>query len=217
MNKIDLSERTSGSDWHHPMSVLDEVVHDLRFLPYWGWHDDHKNFVGTSHYLPAMQQNRIEFHALADALKQRGLNQRCLQLGLGYSGAAHMVFKTMFDEVWTVECAGDRVKRLVNSCGRIENIIVGNTHDPKTLTRVTSVISKGLDLLFIDAAHKLVDVRQDFYDYAPLVRSGGVIALHDALDRNGHEVHKFVEMLRSEGENISIIGDELGIALVQVA
>lgn len=199
------------------MTSLDRIVYGSQFHPYSGWHDDHRHRVRTAGYLPAMQQNRTEFHAFADLLRQRALHRRCLQLGLGYSGASHMVFKSMFEDVVTVEWAESRVANLTGSCGSVDTIIIGNTHDPATLAQVSSAVSSGLDLLFIDAAHTIADVRADFEDYAPLVRPGGVIALHDALDRNGHEVHRFLDALRSAGEKVTIIGDELGIAWMQVS
>lgn len=201
------------------MTVLDDIVHDPRFLPYRGWHDDHRHAARTPGYLPAMQQARTEFHAFADLLRERGLRQRCLQLGLGYSGASHVVFKSMFEDVRTVEWAQARVANLASSGGCTETIIVGDTHSLDTLGTVwADVAANGpFDLLFIDAAHTIADVNADFHDYAPFVRAGGMVAFHDALDRNGHEVHRFLDALRATGETITIIGDELGIAWVQVS
>jgi predicted O-methyltransferase YrrM len=36
-----------------------------------------------------------------------------------------------------------------------------------------------LDVLFIDGDHSYEGVRADFEQYAPLVRPGGIVALHD--------------------------------------
>ena len=38
-----------------------------------------------------------------------------------------------------------------------------------------------IDLLFIDADHSYAGVKQDFNMYSPLVRKGGIIALHDIV------------------------------------
>ena len=38
-----------------------------------------------------------------------------------------------------------------------------------------------LDLLFVDGDHTYEGVKQDFADYAPLVRPGGIVALHDIV------------------------------------
>ena len=65
--------------------------------------------------------------------------------------------------------------------------------------------------MFIDAGHSFNDVRSDYVDYGPFVKQGGIIAFHDALERDGYPelgVHKFVNSL----EGIKIIGQEVGIA-----
>lgn len=40
------------------------------------------------------------------------------------------------------------------------------------------------DFLFIDGKHTVEQVREDFRLYSPLVRSGGVIAIHDSANEN---------------------------------
>lgn len=44
-----------------------------------------------------------------------------------------------------------------------------------------------IDLLFIDGDHSRTGVADDFFDYGPLVREGGLIAFHDIVP---HAVHK---------------------------
>lgn len=60
-------------------------------------------------------------------------------------------------------------------------LIVGDSHRPATLAEVHARVGPGraVDLLFIDADHTLAGVRKDFEMYGPLVRPGGLIALHD--------------------------------------
>src|SRR5712691_6412980 len=87
------------------MTPLDRVVYDSRFLPYYGWHDDHRavHDACMGHlYLAAMWQVRSEFHAFVALLAEHGINGRCLQLGLGFC-ASHVVFQQLFSDVWTVE------------------------------------------------------------------------------------------------------------------
>jgi predicted O-methyltransferase YrrM len=40
---------------------------------------------------------------------------------------------------------------------------------------------RAVDLLFIDGDHRYSRVKKDFEMYAPLVRTGGVVLLHDIL------------------------------------
>jgi predicted O-methyltransferase YrrM len=64
---------------------------------------------------------------------------------------------------------------------RVE-LVVGDSHEPRTGQRVRRLLDgRALDLLFIDGDHSYEGVRQDFADYAPLVRSGGLIAFHDIV------------------------------------
>jgi predicted O-methyltransferase YrrM len=78
-----------------------------------------------------------------------------------------------------------------------------NSHDAKTFDLVRSLLGgRLLDFLFIDGDHTYDGVRADFELYAPLVRSGGIIAFHDIakhpptldcdVDRYWNEIkHKF--------------------------
>jgi predicted O-methyltransferase YrrM len=59
-------------------------------------------------------------------------------------------------------------------------VIVGDSHDPKTVARLKKRLSGRLiDCLFIDGDHSYDGVRQDYEMYQPLVRLGGLIAFHD--------------------------------------
>lgn len=195
------------------MTPLDSVVYDARFLPYYGWHDDHRvaHASGNGDYLAAMWQVRSEFHAFADLLTKHAVNGRCLQLGLGFC-ASHMVFKKLFDDVWTVDIDASNVDALLKAVGPVDTVITGSTHDAAVLAKVKA--SGVFDLLFIDADHRLDDVRMDFDDYSPLVRPGGIIAFHDAYpERGDNGVWLFLNSLRAAGRHaVSVIGDEIGIA-----
>jgi predicted O-methyltransferase YrrM len=58
--------------------------------------------------------------------------------------------------------------------------IEGDSHDVETQQRVERLLAGAkLDVLFIDGDHSYEGVRADFELYSPLVRSGGIIALHD--------------------------------------
>lgn len=54
-----------------------------------------------------------------------------------------------------------------------------DSHDRETRSRVEELSGGEIDLLFIDGNHGETSVRQDLRQYAPLVRDGGLIALHD--------------------------------------
>jgi len=59
-------------------------------------------------------------------------------------------------------------------------LIRGDSHRQAVRKRLAAALNgQPLDFLFIDGDHSAVGVLQDFEDYAPFVRPGGLIAFHD--------------------------------------
>lgn len=58
--------------------------------------------------------------------------------------------------------------------------------------------NESLDWIYIDAGHRLEDIRQDWTAWAPKVRKGGIIAGHD-YGRNGFGVKQFIDDLKEKG------------------
>ena len=64
---------------------------------------------------------------------------------------------------------------------RVE-LVRGDSHQSRTGERIRRLLGgRPLDFLFIDGDHTYDGVRQDFADYAPLVRPGGLVAFHDIV------------------------------------
>lgn len=62
-------------------------------------------------------------------------------------------------------------------------LVRADSHLDSTRERVrTALEGRQIDLLFIDGDHSYEGVRNDFEDYAPLVRAGGLIAFHDIVE-----------------------------------
>jgi predicted O-methyltransferase YrrM len=60
------------------------------------------------------------------------------------------------------------------------DLLRADSHDSATKKRVEELVGgRGVDFLFIDGDHSREGVENDYLAYAPLVRSGGAIALHD--------------------------------------
>jgi len=60
--------------------------------------------------------------------------------------------------------------------------LAADSHRPQTLEVVRRWLGgRSLDFLFIDGDHSLAGVASDFAMYGPLVRPGGLIALHDIV------------------------------------
>jgi cephalosporin hydroxylase len=63
-------------------------------------------------------------------------------------------------------------------------LVTGDSHEPRIRKQVQRLLGgKPIDLLFIDGDHSYEGVKKDFADYAPLVRSGGLVAFHDIVPR----------------------------------
>jgi predicted O-methyltransferase YrrM len=55
-----------------------------------------------------------------------------------------------------------------------------NSHLEETVEDLKAILNgREIDVLFIDGDHSKAGMLQDFHDYFPLVRSGGIIAVHD--------------------------------------
>ena len=64
--------------------------------------------------------------------------------------------------------------------------IRGNTTTRETIKAVKETLKddEKFDFLLIDAGHDYESVKQDWNNYTPLVRSGGVVFLHDTVNLN---------------------------------
>ena len=64
--------------------------------------------------------------------------------------------------------------------------IQGDTTKLEIVEKVKATLEKGeqFDFLLIDAAHDYESVKQDWDNYTPLVRPGGVVFLHDTVNTN---------------------------------
>ena len=81
--------------------------------------------------------------------------------------------------------------------------IEGDSHAPATLELVQEVLGgEPIDLLFIDGDHSLNGCMADVLDYGPLLRPGGILALHDVSPHEyvdpPCEVDKVWELLAGE-------------------
>ncbi len=192
-------------------ALFDAIVADPRFLPYRGWHDD---YADARQYLPAVQQHRAEFLALIDAIERHGIaSGKALQIGLGCAGGAHRLFGAIFSSVVTIEIDIDLAAAFRAKFGEHNRILRGHSRHAEVIAAAAA--NAPYDFLFIDGAHDLRTVREDCFDYAPMVRAGGMIALHDAVQRGPHgeiEVHLFLDFLRDIGISVEVVDHGLGTA-----
>lgn len=65
--------------------------------------------------------------------------------------------------------------------GVVYHGLIGRSDDPGIYEQLVRYVDGWLDFLFIDACHTYEGAKHDFERYGPLVRKGGVIALHDLM------------------------------------
>ena len=110
--------------------------------------------------------------------------------------------------------------------------LAGDSQSEETALRLERLLDgQQLDVLFIDGDHSYDGVRADFERYSPLVRSGGIVALHDINEdfRTKHgietpsisgEVPRFWRELKDRYRTEELIADPaqdgFGIGLVYV-
>lgn len=100
--------------------------------------------------------------------------------------------------------------------------IIGDSKKLETVAEVKKIIGPDkLDVLFIDGSHKYDGVKSDFEMYSPLVKSKGVVALHDIVDSPKHRgkgctVYKFWDEIKNNYKYKEIIhnGSWAGIGIM---
>jgi len=160
-----------------------------------------------------IQQERREikeFVSFLSGLENRG---SCLEIGLGYFGSTHFIWRHLFDRVLTVEYQRDRVfefrKNMTDFYGKHvlsdgkSSFFFGYSYEPHVVAKVKQDIEENteaskLDMLFIDGDHEYISVLQDWLTYKNFVKPGGLIAFHDSISTvQGAGVKHFLDELKS--------------------
>jgi len=154
-----------------------------------------------------IQQDRDEITEFVSLLLSRGRLGTVLEVGLGYYGSTHFLWRLLFDKVITIEKSHERIRTFGTNLrafhgrwvlgDRRSSFIIGMSSKPSTIQKTYQCASDGVDLLFIDGDHQYASVLTDWLLYSPLVRPGGLIAFHDiALTVKGHYgVPEFLDQL----------------------
>lgn len=137
-----------------------------------------------------VQQVRSEIRDFADLLLRHEKKARALEIGLGYFGSSHFLWRQIFDHVATIEIRRPRIdlfrKNLRAFVGREvfhdgqSAVFIGNSHAPPTVKKVRDgAHGDRFDMLFIDGDHSYEGVMADWLLYSHLVAPGGIVAFHD--------------------------------------
>ena len=136
-----------------------------------------------------IQQDRQEIQDFAAMLLKRARRRTALEVGLGYYGSTHVLWRLIFDRVITIEKSHERVRSFGTNTrafykrwvldDRRSAFLIGMSYEPATVQKAYQCAPEGVDLLFIDGDHQYGSVLADWLLYSPLVRPGGLVAFHD--------------------------------------
>src|SRR5260370_1087490 len=141
-----------------------------------------------------MGQVRSEILGLGNLLKEF-VPKRSLEIGTNYGGTLLLLCalsapkaKIISVDLPSGPFGGGYPKRKMPIFrqfprhGQKLHLLRADSHAAETKEQVSRLLEgERLDYLFIDADHTYDGVRRDFEMYAPLVRSGGMIAFHDIV------------------------------------
>jgi predicted O-methyltransferase YrrM len=119
------------------------------------------------------------------------------------SSSAHLIAIDKFPRE-SADAMTARLRALVRPSQRV-TCLWQDSHEPATAAGVRAALDGPLDLLFLDGDHSADGIARDFALYEPLVRSGGLIALHDIDARTNDDVPAFWRATRERYEHIEIV------------
>jgi cephalosporin hydroxylase len=104
-------------------------------------------------------------------------------------------------------------------------LVQADSQSAGTRCKVESILGgRPVDILFIDADHRLEGVRRDFALWSPLVRAGGFVVFHDIVKHNASEnchVDALWAELRTQYASFEIVTDHnqgyAGIGIIRMA
>jgi predicted O-methyltransferase YrrM len=168
-----------------------------------------------------MAQVRSEAVALGKILETH-CPSRSLEIGTNYGGTLLLLcnLSSPSAQIISVDLPSGRfgggyprrkipLFRRFTKPGQRLHLIRADSHLQETKERVLRILGEQrLDYLFLDGDHTYEGVRRDFEMYAPLVRSGGIIALHDIAVHNREidcDVNKFWNEVRHRYRHQEIV------------
>lgn len=131
-----------------------------------------------------IQQVRAEIAELVGMIEGAGISGHALEIGLGKYGGSHILFAMLFGKVVTIDANEQEVKEFLDrekaTLDQRSSIIIGDSHDAWTSAQAIAR-AVPVSFLHIDGDHTFEGVMTDYRTYAPNVRKGGIIAIHDLM------------------------------------
>jgi predicted O-methyltransferase YrrM len=141
----------------------------------------------------ACQQVRTELTKLVGVITEQGWfndDTAVLEIGLGYYGSTHLLWRHLFDTVMTIEKETERVNRFSRNTEKYYGkevlndgqslFVLGESQSPKSLGKVYGSKHK-FNMLFIDGDHSYEKALADWLLYKDLVIPGGIVVFDDVV------------------------------------
>lgn len=123
-------------------------------------------------------QDPDELFALGWEIRQRlGQPRTVLEIGSNHGGVLWFFSQLAADDAMLISLDRDQSHNRMQ--GRAEQLVCKLQVDSGDHANYAWMRYASFDLLFIDGDHTLTAVERDYRMYAPLVRPGGLVAVHD--------------------------------------
>jgi predicted O-methyltransferase YrrM len=173
-------------------------------------------------------QERSEISELLHLARRRASLRAILEIGTDSGGTLFLLARAAESDaiIATIDIGHPEravLYRAFARNGQQVEMIHGDSHQPNTRDRVGRLfVDRELDMLFIDGDHSYNGVRRDFELYSPLVKKGGIIALHDIVHGPNElvgEVPRFWTEVKQMYESVQEIVEDwdqggLGIGVI---
>ncbi len=181
-------------------------------------------------------QQRWEMRQLV-GLVERLRARRVLEIGTAYGGSLYLWTRAARPDArivsidlppWELDDRGEahKVAALAGLARGTQRIYLlrASSHDPRTIKQLADILTTDrLDFLFIDGDHSYDGVKRDVLEYSPLVRPGGLVALHDIHPHSkgwGGDVPRLWQEIKGGHEAIELVADRgqdgYGIGVLRV-
>jgi len=187
-------------------------------------------FPGSSGYMKVSSiQIRYEIMSLANAVAELK-PKNILEIGTARGGTLFIWANLASAKVISCDLEDPKERRAIYeafpnpvSSTKVTHLN-GDSHETAFLKKVEKELAgEKVDFLFIDGDHTEVGVEQDYNDYHHLVRSGGIIAFHDIVEKQAiscNQVYYFWKRLKEKAVTEEFVNDVnqtgYGIGIVRV-
>ncbi len=144
-----------------------------------------------------------------------------LEIGVAY-GASLMIWEKLGGFIVGIDNdiqskAYGMLTHLIEARKMKIKLILGNSEDPEIIKKAKDYfLDRTVDFLFIDGEHSYEVVKQDYLNYGPMVKSGGIIAFHDTIHPRTTVKQFWEELKENRDLQIEEFNDNSGIGVIHV-